>query len=104
MSVDKSLVSKLAMVRSRNVYTRAERLEILKRDGRLRADGAVVGLPKTKVEKVMKKTKVAKEKKAEEGAAAPAAGAAAAAPAKGGAAPAKGAAAPAGDKKAGGKK
>lgn len=97
MSVDKSLVSKLAMSRSRNVYTRTERLEILKREGRMRSDGSVLGLPKTRVEKTMKRVKV-KEKKAEEGAAAaPAAGGAAA---KGAAAPAAKAAAPAGDKKA----
>ncbi len=98
MSVDKSLVSKLAMSRSRNVYTRTERLEILKREGRLRSDGSVLGLPKTRVEKTMKRVKV-KEKKAEEGAAAAPAAAGAAA-AKGAAAPAAKAAAPAADKKA----
>jgi small basic protein (TIGR04137 family) len=83
MSVDKSLVSRMSMTRARNVYSRAERLEILKKEGRLAFDGQVLGLPKTRVEKILKKVKVAKEKKAEEGAAAapgaaPAAGAAAA--------------------------
>ena len=35
MSVDKSLVSRVSMTRARNVYSRAERLEILKKAGRL---------------------------------------------------------------------
>jgi small basic protein (TIGR04137 family) len=95
MSVDKSLVSRVSMTRARNVYSRAERLEILKKDGRLSFEGQVLGLPKTRVEKVMKKVKAAKEKKAEEGAAV------AGAP---GAAPAAGAAAPAGGKPAAGAK
>ena len=57
MSVDKSLVSRVSMTRARNVYSRAERLEILKKDGRLQFEGQVLGLPKTRVEKVMKKVK-----------------------------------------------
>jgi small basic protein (TIGR04137 family) len=110
MSVDKSLVSRMTMTRARNVYSRAERLEILKKEGRL-GDGQVLGLPKTRVEKIVKRVKAPKEKKAEEGAAAapgaaaPAAGATPAAGAKGapaagakGAAPAAAAAKPA-DKK-----
>jgi small basic protein (TIGR04137 family) len=93
MSVDKSLVSRMSMTRARNVYSRAERLEILKKEGRLAFDGQVLGLPKTRVEKILKKVKVAKEKKAEEGAvAAPGAGVpAAGAPAAGAKAPAGGA-------------
>lgn len=92
MSVDKSLVSRVSMTRARNVYSRAERLEILKKEGRL-GDGQVLGLPKTRVEKVLKKVKVAKEKKVEEGAAAApgAAAPAAGAPAAGAKAPAAGA-------------
>jgi small basic protein (TIGR04137 family) len=86
MSVDKSLVSRASMARARNVYSRAERLEILKKEGRLRFEGQVLGLPKTRVEKILKKTKAPKEKKAED-AAAPAAGAAAPAAAPAGAAP-----------------
>jgi small basic protein (TIGR04137 family) len=88
MSVDKSLVSRMTMTRARNVYSRAERLAILKKEGRL-GDGQVLGLPKTRVEKIVKRVKAPKEKKAEEGAAAapgaaaPAAGATAAAGAKG---------------------
>jgi small basic protein (TIGR04137 family) len=94
MSVDKSLVSRVSMTRSRNVYTRAERLEILKKDGRLKFETQVLGLPKTRVERVLKKVKAPKEKKVEEGAAA-ATGAAAPA-----AAPAAGAKAAAGAKPA----
>jgi small basic protein (TIGR04137 family) len=94
MSVDKSLVSRTSMARARNVYTRAERIEILKKAGRLGFDGQVLGLVKTRVEKVMKKVKAPKEKKAEEGVAATAA-AAPAAPAPGGKAAAAGAKAPA---------
>src|SRR5262245_9986891 len=94
MVVDKSLVSRVTMTRSRNVYTRAERLEILKKEGRLKFDQQVLGLPKTKVERVLKRAKVAKEKKAEEGAAAVPGAAAPAAAA--GAAPAAGGEATAG--------
>jgi small basic protein (TIGR04137 family) len=92
MSVDKSLVSRVSMTRARNVYTRSERLEILKKEGRLKYAGQVLGLPKTRVEKVLKKVKAPKEKKAEEGAAA-APGAAASTAAAGAAAGAKPAAA-----------
>ena len=103
MSVDKSLLSKLSMSRTRSVYTREERLAILKKEGRLSSAGQVFGLPKTRVEKVVKKVKAPKEKKAEEGAT-PAAGAPAAAGAKPAAgAPAAAAATaakPAADKKA----
>ncbi|HYC78864.1 MAG TPA: small basic protein, partial [Planctomycetota bacterium] len=62
MSVHKSLVSKMSMARSRNVYTRAERLQILNKEGRLRDPLHVVGLPKTKVAKALKKAGKAKEK------------------------------------------
>lgn len=91
MSVHKSLVSKMSMSRERNVYKREERLAILKKEGRLKGETHVVGLPKTKVAKALKKAKT--EKKKEEGASS--------SPAK--AAPAAAAAAPAakgGDKKA----
>jgi small basic protein (TIGR04137 family) len=102
MSVHKSLVSKMGMSRSRNVYRRDERLAILKKEGRITGDLQVLGLPKTKVVKTMKKAAKAEKKADEKGAvSAPAAAApAAAATAAGakGAAPA--AAAKAGDKKA----
>ena len=75
MSVHKSLVSKLGMARARNVYKREERVAILKKEGLLKSDNHVVGLPKTKVMKAMKKAAKVKEEKA------PAAGGKAAAPA-----------------------
>ena len=87
MSVHKSLVSKLGMARARNVYKREERVAILKKEGLLKSDNHVVGLPKTKVMKAMKKAAKVKEEKAPaaggKAAAAPAAaaGAKAAAPA-----------------------
>ena len=87
MSVHKSLVSKLGMARARNVYKREERVAILKKEGLLKSDNHVVGLPKTKVAKAMKKAAKVKEEKAPaaggKAAAAPAAaaGAKAAAPA-----------------------
>lgn len=103
MSVHKSLVSRLSMTRARNVYTRAERVEILTREGRLTNPNQVVNLPKTRVAKAMKKVGKTKEKKAEDAAAvaAPAAGGAKGAPAKAAAPAAKaGAAAPAAKKPA----
>ncbi len=85
MSVHKSLVSKLGMARARNVYKREERVAILKKEGLLKSDNHVVGLPKTKVMRAMKKAAKVKEEKAPAagGKAAPAAaaGAKAAAPA-----------------------
>ncbi len=92
MSLHRSLAVKSALSRSRNVFSRAERLEKLEKEGRWKEGESVFGLPKVKTR--LKTRKVKKEKKVEavpgaEGAA-PAAGAAAAAPA---AAPAKGEAA-----------
>lgn len=121
MSIHKSLVSAGKLRRHRNVLTRAERLEVLKREERWKDGQTIFGL--AKVRNIMMKAKKKKEEVAAvEGAAvpgaAPAAGAApgAAAPAAAGgkgaaakgapatggapakgaaAAPAKGAAAPA---------
>ncbi len=92
MSVHKSLVSKVGMARARNVYKREERVAILKKEGLLKSDNHVVGLPKTKVLKAMKKAAKVKEEKA------PAAGAKAAAPAAAGAKAAAPAAKPAAKK------
>ena len=62
MSLDKSLRSHGALVRHRNVLTRAERLEALKEDGRLADEKNVFGLPKVAHRKVTtKKIKVAAE-------------------------------------------
>lgn len=75
MAIDKSLRRKGRLVRSRNVLTREERIEQMKREETWIAGRSPIGLPKTRVVKVAaKKKKKAKEEKTEEGAAAPAAG------------------------------
>ena len=63
MSIHKSLRSASGLTRTRNVLTRAERVERMMREGRLKPGDSVIGLPKTKVLKA-KKTK--KKKKVEE--------------------------------------
>jgi small basic protein (TIGR04137 family) len=91
MSIHRSLATAGKLKRHRNVLTRAERLEILKKDERWKEGQSIFGLPK--VRNILAKAK----KKKEEAEAAPAAGA----PAAGAAAPAKDAkAAPAKDAKA----
>jgi small basic protein (TIGR04137 family) len=106
MSIDRSLRLKDALVRHRNVLTRAERIDKLKEEEKWGDEQSVLGLPKVGHRKVRAK-KVAKEKEetvegavagAEGAPAAPGAAAPAAkgAPAgKAGAAPAAKAAAPA---------
>ena len=68
MSLDKSLKSKGALERHRNVLTRAERIERLKDVGRWTEDSKAIGLPKVAHRKaaVGKKTK-AKKKPEQEG-------------------------------------
>jgi small basic protein (TIGR04137 family) len=97
MTMDKSLRIRAGSTRSRNVLTRAERIEKLKEGDRY-ADGTTspYGLPKVRVLKISMKKKKKKKEEGEEGAAAPAAGAKAAAGAK----PAAGAAKPAAAKPA----
>lgn len=87
MSIDPSLKLKNALVRHRNVLTRAERIDVLKDEERWNEGDPVTGLPKVAHRKSAagKKSKEAPEAAA--GAAAP--GAAAPAPAAAGA-PAKG--------------
>jgi small basic protein (TIGR04137 family) len=89
MSIDRSLKLKNALVRHRNVLTRAERIQVLKDEERWTEDQSVLGLPKVAHRKSTagKKAKV----EAAEGAAPGAPGA----PAAAGAAPAAPAAAPA---------
>ena len=97
MSMDRSLKTKAALTRHRNVLSRAERLKVLTDEDRWKDGKSVFGLPKVAHRKTAVGGKRKKEKKAEEAAAGatPAAGAApaatAGAPAKGGV-PAKGAA------------
>lgn len=96
MSVHKSLRIGSGDTRKRSVLTRAERVAILSKDGRFRAGQSVLGLPKTRVEKLKAKGKTKKKDEAATPAAgaAPAAGAPAAG-AKGAAAAPAGKAAPA---------
>jgi small basic protein (TIGR04137 family) len=93
MSIDRSLKLKDALVRHRNVLTRAERIDVLKDEERWNEGDSVIGLPKV----AHRKSAAGKKAKAEEAAAAAAAGPAApgAAPAEAPAAPAAGAKAPA---------
>jgi small basic protein (TIGR04137 family) len=94
MSLDRSLKSANALVRHRNVLTRAEKLERLKEEEKWTDAKSVFGLPKVANRKQEAAGKPAKEEAAEavagaEGVAAPAAGAAPAA-AAGAKAPAAG--------------
>jgi small basic protein (TIGR04137 family) len=113
MSLDKSLKARGALVRHRNVLTRAERIEKLRDLGKWDTDKDVFALPKVAHRKVttkkIKAAAAAAAPGAEGAAAAPGAEAATGAPAKGAAAakaaPAAKAAAPkAAGPKAGGAK
>lgn len=105
MSIDRSLKLKDALVRHRNVLTRAERIDVLKDEERWNEGDTVIGLPKVAHRKSAAgkkaKAEAAAEAAAAAGTAAPGAPAEApaAAPAAGGKAPA-GAKAPAGGGKA----
>jgi small basic protein (TIGR04137 family) len=100
MSIHKSLATAGNLRRHRNVLTRSERLEVMKKEGRWKEGESIFNLPKMR--NIMAKAKK-KEKEADAAApaagAAPAGGAAPAAAAKGAAPAAKGAA-PAKDAKA----
>ena len=89
MSIDRSLKLKDALVRHRNVLTRAERIDVLKDEERWNEGDRVIGLPKV----AHRKSAAGKKARAEAAAAvAPGAAEAPAAPAGGAKAPAKGAA------------
>jgi small basic protein (TIGR04137 family) len=81
MSIDRSLKLKDALVRHRNVLTRAERIERMKDEERWEEGGPVLGLPKVAHRKSHAGKKAAKEKEAAEGAAGVEGAAATAAPA-----------------------
>ncbi|MBA4017169.1 MAG: small basic protein [Pirellula sp.] len=86
MTMDKSLRVRAGSTRSRNVLTRAERIEQLKGSDRFADEtNSPYGLPKTRVAKLSMKKKKKKAAEGEEDAAKPAAGAkgAAAKPAAG---------------------
>ena len=57
MSVHKSLKVKAGGSRARNVWTRAERLEALKKSGKKKDGESVFGLPKVRTAFKMKKAK-----------------------------------------------
>jgi small basic protein (TIGR04137 family) len=57
MSVHKSLKVKAGGMRSRNVWTRAERLEALKKSGKVKDGDSVYGLPKVRTAFKTKKAK-----------------------------------------------
>ncbi len=65
MSIHKSLVSSGLLRRQRSVLTRAERIEKLMADEKWEDEMSVFGLPKVKVEKIVKK-KAKVEDKADE--------------------------------------
>jgi small basic protein (TIGR04137 family) len=102
MSMDRSLKLKDALVRHRNVLTRAERIDVLKDEERWNEGDPVTGLPKVAHRKSAAGKKAKAEATAEAAAAAGAAApgapaeAPAAAPAAGAKTPAAGAKAPAG--------
>ena len=58
MSIHKSLISKVKLQRSRNVWTRLERIEALKKEGKYEEGDSIYGLPKVKTQ-----LKTAKRKK-----------------------------------------
>jgi len=51
MSVHKSLKLKGALVRTRNVLTRAERIEVMRERGQWKKGRSIYGLPKTRSDK-----------------------------------------------------
>ncbi|OOP56080.1 MAG: hypothetical protein AYP45_11015 [Candidatus Brocadia carolinensis] len=66
MSVDKSLKLKGKLVRPRNVFTRTERIKLLKGEGKWTPTMSVFGIPKVKTVKLKRKAKAEKkEAKAE---------------------------------------
>lgn len=67
MSLHKSLKSANALVRRRNVLTRAERIELLKERGKWKAEDGVYGLPKTKVATMAAPKKKRGKQEVEEG-------------------------------------
>jgi len=108
MSLDKSLKARGALVRHRNVLTRAERIDKLRDLGKWDLDKDVFALPKVAHRKVttkkIKAAVAAAAPGAEGAAAAPGAEAATGAPAKGAAAPKAAPAAKAAGPKAAGSK
>ena len=61
MSIDKSLKMKGKLVRPRNVFTRIERIKILKGEGKWDPTMSVFGIPKIKSVKIKRKGKSEKK-------------------------------------------
>ena len=61
MSIDKSLKMKGKLVRPRNVFTRIERIKILKGEGKWNPTMSVFGIPKVKSVKIKRKGKSEKK-------------------------------------------
>lgn len=57
MSVHRSLRVKAGSLRSRNVWTRLERIDALKKSGRIKEGDSVYGLPKVRTAFKSKKAK-----------------------------------------------
>jgi len=66
MTIDKSLKVQAALVRSRSVLTRAERIERLKASDRWREGDSPLALDKVRVYKITMKKKKKKKKEDEE--------------------------------------
>jgi small basic protein (TIGR04137 family) len=72
MSIHRSLKSRGNLIRKRNVWTRVERIETLRREGRWEEGDPVTGLPKvrthfkTKTKKKLKESAAAEKAKASE--------------------------------------
>lgn len=68
MSIHRSLRTGFGMTRERNVWTRLERLEVLKRQGKWADGESILGLPKVRTRfKTAAKKKAAKAEKEGEG-------------------------------------
>ncbi|MDE1890357.1 MAG: small basic protein [Planctomycetota bacterium] len=65
MGIDKSLKTKGKLVRPRNVFSRIERIKMLKGEGKWDPTMSVFGIPKVKALKVKRKAKEKKAAKAE---------------------------------------
>lgn len=68
MTIDKSLKVRMGAIRNRNVLTRAERIGKLVEAERWQEGDSVMGLPKTRVQKITLKKKKKAKKAEEEGA------------------------------------
>ena len=61
MSIDKSLKTRGKLVRPRNVFTKTERLKLLKGEGKWDSTMSVFGIPKVKTVKQKRKAKSEKK-------------------------------------------